>query len=708
MTASNPFRDMPTLGVVATNSVGFVRQMLDNLERGLVSVPLGSAQDRDRLERTGTTDIIEPVAGGGWIEMPYRSQGGDEPAQISFTSGTQGMPKAVLLSHGNLDDVVTRVTDAMEITADIREYVGIPVYHSFGYGRCRIALAAGGAAYIPDRGFDLAEIRKLLEAGEINAISAVPSLWRIFLAGLDRFGPELARVRWVEIGSQYMSGEEKAALRAALPNAAIVQHYGLTEASRTTLQRIDKAARDTLESVGEAIGGVELRINPRGRIETRGTHVALGILDGETWQPLGREAWLETSDNGRIENGLLYFEGRGDDVINCGGIKLSPDLLESAVRKSLAEASEEPGEFALLRQSDAMRGEGIGVVMTPGTTITRDRLIDCIVDHVAKLGVNARGAITVLEADALPRTDTGKLQRTTLATMVRAAAAEGQSAHDTKAGSESFSDMLAQLLGRPVLPDQSFAEMGGDSLVHMQVTLALDRALDGAPAGWEWWPLSKLIATVNDAGDLHDLMAPVGSAPPLPDGSRNMNPPGLSFWSLVAEDYRTNDSSLSHQGFLMLLVHRFGNARMGVRAKVLRAPLTLLYRFLNKLTQILFGMKLDYPVQVGRRVKLEHFGGMILGARAIGNDVVVRQNTTFGIRSTDDLNAKPIIGDFVDIGAGAVIVGNITIGDHCVIGANSVIFTSIPPCSVVMGVPGRVIGKARQHDGGQPVAGSPT
>jgi serine acetyltransferase/acyl-CoA synthetase (AMP-forming)/AMP-acid ligase II len=694
--SGNPFAALPTVGVLATNSVGYVRQMLDNLEQGLISVPLGSAQDHDRLARTHTTDIQEPAPGGGWIDTPFRSRGGDDPAQISFTSGTQGTPKAVLLSHGNLHDVVTRVTQAMEITDAIREYIGVPVYHSFGYARARIVLNAGGAAYIPPAGFDLAEIRRMLADGEINAISAVPSLWRVFLSALDRFGPELAQVRWVEIGSQYMSAEEKAALRAALPNAKIVQHYGLTEASRTTLQRIHDAPAETLGSVGQVEGASEVRINQDGLIEIRGPHVALGIADGDTWHPLGSDAWLTTSDMGRIEDGRLYFEGRGDDVINCGGIKLSPDIMEAAIRQAIAETGADAGEFALLRRADPMRGEGIGLVVTPATHVTQARLIEEISAQAATLGVNARGAISVFAVDSLPRTDTGKLQRKLLAAAIEGQAAAGP-AEDAPAV-EGFAQLLERLLGQAIVRERSFADMDGDSLAHMQVTLALERALDVAPAGWEWQPLGQLIDRVDDAGDFQALMAQPGGAPPLPDGSRNMNPPGLSFRALVAEDFRTNDASLFHQGFLMLLVHRFGNRRMAVRAKLLRAPLTVIYRILNKLTQILFGMKLDYTVQVGRRVKLEHFGGMILGARAIGDDVVIRQNTTFGIRSIDDVNAKPIIGNAVDIGAGAVIVGNVTIGENSIIGANSVVFTNVPPNSVVMGVPGRVIGPNRRRN----------
>jgi serine O-acetyltransferase len=97
-------------------------------------------------------------------------------------------------------------------------------------------------------------------------------------------------------------------------------------------------------------------------------------------------------------------------------------------------------------------------------------------------------------------------------------------------------------------------------------------------------------------------------------------------------------------------------------------------------------------------VKLEHFGGIIIGARSIGNDVIIRQNTTFGISSPDDLRAKPTIEDFVDLGAGVVIIGNVTVGTNSIVGPNSVILTDIPPNSIVMGVPAQVIGPNRRQN----------
>lgn len=179
--------------------------------------------------------------------------------------------------------------------------------------------------------------------------------------------------------------------------------------------------------------------------------------------------------------------------------------------------------------------------------------------------------------------------------------------------------------------------------------------------------------------------------PAVPRGSTDANPPGIGFWALVAEDRRTNEGGLASQGFWALFWHRFGNWRMGVRPRVLRPPLTLLYRVMFWLGQRLGGIMLPYTVRVGRRVRLEHFGGMVLVAEAIGDDVIIRQNTTFGVAGLGDLEARPTIGDRVEIGAGAVIVGRIAIGNDAIVGANAVITRPVPPGAVVGGVPARLI-----------------
>lgn len=174
-------------------------------------------------------------------------------------------------------------------------------------------------------------------------------------------------------------------------------------------------------------------------------------------------------------------------------------------------------------------------------------------------------------------------------------------------------------------------------------------------------------------------------------GTKNDNPPGISFWQLVREDLRTHENDFFSQGFWALFQHRLGNWRMGL-PKLLRPPFTLLYRFLHKWVQWTCGISLSYTVKVGRRVHIWHFGGMVLGAREIGNDVHIRQNTTMGVaRRGDSVLMKPTLEDRVDIGAGAVIAGGIRIGHDSVIGANAVVLKDVPPYSVVVGIPGKVI-----------------
>ena len=180
-------------------------------------------------------------------------------------------------------------------------------------------------------------------------------------------------------------------------------------------------------------------------------------------------------------------------------------------------------------------------------------------------------------------------------------------------------------------------------------------------------------------------------APPLNRGDKNCNPPDIGFWRLVLEDLKTNDSDFFSQGFWTLFWHRFGNWRMSIALRVFRAPATIVYRTMFKCCEIFCGMHLPYTVPVGRRVRLDHFGGMILVARSIGSDVILRQNTTIGISRIDDLNAKPVIEDGVDVGAGAVIIGDIIVGRYAVVGANAVVTKSVPPYSVVGGVPARII-----------------
>jgi serine O-acetyltransferase len=183
-----------------------------------------------------------------------------------------------------------------------------------------------------------------------------------------------------------------------------------------------------------------------------------------------------------------------------------------------------------------------------------------------------------------------------------------------------------------------------------------------------------------------------GAAVAYTAGRENVNPQGMSLLALWREDLRTHDGQWLSPGFQALAAHRFGNWRMSVRPKPLRAPFSLLYKLWARYVKIHYGIELDYTVRLGRRVRIWHQGGMVLSAIAVGDDVHIRHNTTFGVaRSGADILERPVIGNRVDIGVGTCILGGVTVGDDSILGANSVVIRDVPPRSVAVGVPAKVI-----------------
>jgi serine O-acetyltransferase len=178
---------------------------------------------------------------------------------------------------------------------------------------------------------------------------------------------------------------------------------------------------------------------------------------------------------------------------------------------------------------------------------------------------------------------------------------------------------------------------------------------------------------------------------PLPKGDCNGNPPGVGLWALLREDLRTHDNDFLEQGFWAVAVHRFGNWRMGIRFKLVRAPFTLLYRLLFKFVEWTCGITLPYTTKLGRRVRIWHHSGMILHARSIGDDVHIRHNTTFGVVRRNHNEEIPIIEDRVDLGCGVCVLGAVRVGHDSAVGANSVVLSDVPPHAVVVGAPARVV-----------------
>lgn len=155
----------------------------------------------------------------------------------------------------------------------------------------------------------------------------------------------------------------------------------------------------------------------------------------------------------------------------------------------------------------------------------------------------------------------------------------------------------------------------------------------------------------------------------------------------IRADLRAHDGKWSAQGFWVMVVYRFGRWRYGVRPALLRKLFSLIYKILYKFIQIITGIELPCEVEVGRGFVIDHFGGIVVSGYAkFGDNCRIRNGVVVGLSRVEDPCA-PVIGNNVDIGTGAKLLGPIRIGNNVVIGANAVVIRDVPDNSIAVGVP---------------------
>jgi len=166
----------------------------------------------------------------------------------------------------------------------------------------------------------------------------------------------------------------------------------------------------------------------------------------------------------------------------------------------------------------------------------------------------------------------------------------------------------------------------------------------------------------------------------------------LGLFSLIKEDFQTvkrNDPALhssfelifNYPGVWALLFHRISH---GLHKKGLR----FIPRLISGIGQFLTSVDIHPGAQIGRRVFIDHAIGVVIGETAIvGNDVLIYQQVTLGGVSLSHGKRHPTIEDGVVIGAGAKVLGDITIGRDAKIGANSVVVNDVDAECTAVGVP---------------------
>ena len=344
-------------------------------------------------------------------------------AEIMFTSGSTGRPKGVTLSHANIAESAKMIRDFVANTSSDTEVVTVPLTHSFGLGRLRATMIAGGTiVLVPGLTFPQIAINALREH-EATGFACVPAGMRLLIARFrDTFAGLSDQLRFLEMGSAPFMPAEKRMLSELLPRTRLCMHYGLTEASRSAFTEFH-SDKNHLDSVGRPSPGVDIKIvpvsadgedheNALGLIHIRAPTVMEGYWNAEdlTSAALDRDTgWLNSGDLGRLDDdGYLHFAGRSDDVINCGGTKVLPDDVERYAME--VEGVTDCGCIGV-PDPDETLGDVPFVCLAATETVDTS----AVADHIRERLAHEISTVLVQLVDKLPRTESGKLLRRELA-----------------------------------------------------------------------------------------------------------------------------------------------------------------------------------------------------------------------------------------------------------------------------------------------------
>jgi serine O-acetyltransferase len=167
--------------------------------------------------------------------------------------------------------------------------------------------------------------------------------------------------------------------------------------------------------------------------------------------------------------------------------------------------------------------------------------------------------------------------------------------------------------------------------------------------------------------------------------------PEPGFWALVREDLDTHDGDWTWPGFRALFAYRMGRARFNTHP-IVRRVLSITYRLLQRHVRNHYGIEVYHTASIGRRVRIAHQGDIVIhGHAVIGDDCIIRQGVTIGAASDRTSSVAPALGDRVEVGAGAKLIGKIRIGDGCKVGPNVVLTTNLPAGAVAVTEPPRIL-----------------
>ncbi len=354
--------------------------------------------------------------------------GPSDPSDILFTSGTTGVPKGVVMTHGRTLCVATDWVAMTGLSADDRYLMVNPYFHMFGLKAGILACVASGATMLPEPVFDVDRILDRVDHEQITVLPGPPTLYQSILDHPDRRAHRLSTLRVAVTGAADIPVELVRRVLDELPFTTVITGYGLTEAGTAAATSPGDDVDTIATTVGRPRPGFELRIvgddgdvgvGVPGEVVLRGGSVMAGYLDdpAATAATLSPDGWLRTGDIGVIDAaGCLTIVGRVKDMFIVGGFNAYPAEIENFLLRH-----PDIRQAAVIGVPDQRLGEvGMAFVVTGPGTGSSSQIIDWCRDQMANYKVPRVVAIV----DEIPVNATGKVMKDALRQMAEAHRAE--------------------------------------------------------------------------------------------------------------------------------------------------------------------------------------------------------------------------------------------------------------------------------------------
>jgi long-chain acyl-CoA synthetase len=351
--------------------------------------------------------------------LPAPSLDPARPALLVFTSGSTGVPRAVIQTHLNIDANSRSIISYLGLTAADRAMAILPLFYCYGKSVLQTHLCAGGSVFFDDRFMYPRVVMEAIIAERCTGFAGVPLTFELLKRHVE---PELLGrlgLRYLTQAGGAMHPDTIRWTRQAFAPARLYVMYGQTEATARLSYLPPERAEEKAGSIGIAISGVELAVvdetgapRPRGEVGhlvARGKNVTPGYFQAEEQtREILRDGWLWTGDLGYQDaDDFLFLTGRAKDILKIGGHRVSPLEIEQAIA-----THPNVEEVAVVGLADEALDQVAAafVVRRPGEELSAAALKKYCRERLAPYQVPKH----VRMVTALPRSSAGKVQKAEL------------------------------------------------------------------------------------------------------------------------------------------------------------------------------------------------------------------------------------------------------------------------------------------------------